>query len=55
VDVDSIDRESWDLSAKNPNAGEAAERRSPQEILAEIVSLDEESTQVLARIGGILG
>ncbi|MHA3960859.1 type I restriction-modification system subunit M [Synechococcus sp. LTW-G] len=55
VAVDSIDRQSWDLSVKNPNAAETAELRSPQEILAEIAALDAESAQVLARIGGLLG
>jgi len=55
VEVDAIDRQSWDLSVKNPNAAEVAELRSPQEILAEIAALDEESAQVLARIGGLLG
>lgn len=55
VAVDAIDRQSWDLSVKNPNAAEAAELRSPQEILAEIAALDAESAQVLARIGGMLG
>ena len=55
VAVDAIDRQSWDLSVKNPNAAEAAELRSPQEILAEIAALDAESAQVLARIGGLLG
>lgn len=55
VAVDTIDRQSWDLSVKNPNAAEAAELRSPQEILAEIAALDAESAQVLARIGGLLG
>lgn len=54
VEVDAIDRQSWDLSVKNPNAAEAAELRSPQEILAEISALDAESAQVLARIGGLL-
>ena len=55
VDVDAIDRQSWDLSVKNPNAAETAELRSPQEILKEIAELDAESAQVLARIGGLLG
>ena len=55
VEVDAIDRQSWDLSVKNPNAAEAAELRSPQEILKEIAALDAESAQVLARIGGLLG
>lgn len=43
------------LSVKNPNAAEATELRSPQEILAEIAALDAESAQVLARIEGLLG
>lgn len=55
VEVEAIDRESWDLSVKNPNAAQAAELRSPREILAEIAALDAESAQVLARIGGLLG
>jgi len=42
------------LSVKNPNGAEAAELRSPQEILAVIAALDAESAQVLARIGGLL-
>ena len=54
VEVDAIDRQSWDLSVKNPNAAQAAELRSPQEILKEIAALDAESAQVLARIGGLL-
>ena len=55
LEVDAIDRQSWDLSVKNPNAAEAAELRSPQEILAEIAALDVEAAEVLARIGGLLG
>ncbi len=55
VEVDAIDRQSWDLSVKNPNAAEAVELRSPQEILAEIAALDAEAAEVLARIGGLLG
>jgi len=54
VDVDAIDRQSWDLSVKNPNAAQSDELRSPQEILAEIAALDAESAQMLARIGGLL-
>jgi len=55
MEVEAIDRQSLDLSVKNPNATEAAELRSPQEILAEIAALDAESAQVLVRIGGLLG
>ena len=54
VAVDSIDPQSWDLSVKNPNGGEAMAHRSPQEIMAEIAALDAESAEVLGRIGGLL-
>ncbi len=43
------------LSVKKPNAKQAAELWSPEKILAEIATLDAESAQVLARIGGLLG
>jgi len=55
MEAEAIDRQSWDLSVKNPNAGETAKLRSPQEILAEIAALDAKSAQVLARVGGLLG
>lgn len=54
VAVDSIDPESWDLSVKNPNGGEAAALRSPQEILEEIAALDAESAEVLGRIRALV-
>ena len=54
VAVDSIDPQSWDLSVKNPHGGEAVALRSPQEIMAEIASLDAESAEVLGRIRGLL-
>ena len=54
VAVDSIDLQSWDLSVKNPNAGEAVALRSPQEIMAEIAALDAESAEVLGRIRALV-
>jgi type I restriction enzyme M protein len=54
VAVDSIDPQSWDLSVKNPNGGEAVRLRSPHEIMAEIAALDAESAAVLGRIRGLL-
>jgi type I restriction enzyme M protein len=54
VEVGSIDPESWDLSVKNPHGGEAAELRSPQEIMAEIAALDAESAEVLGRIRALV-
>ncbi len=44
----------YDLSAKNPNKKAEAALRSPQEILAEMKALDEESAQILNSIMELL-
>ena len=54
VDVADIDRESFDLSVKNPNKADEAPLREPQEILDAIASLDEESAEILKAIAGML-
>ena len=54
VDAEEIDQSSFDLSVKNPNAPEEAPLREPQEIIAEIASLDAESATVLDRIRGMV-
>ena len=54
VDMGDVDRDSFDLSVKNPHAPEEAPLRSPQEILDEIVALDAEVMKVLAEIRGML-
>jgi type I restriction enzyme M protein len=54
VDVADIDRDTFDLSVKNPNKAEEAPLREPQEILAAIATLDAESAKILAGIGGML-
>lgn len=55
VDVASVNRETWDLSVKNPNGGEVVVHREPVEILDEIAALDAETAEVLASIRGMLG
>jgi len=50
VDVKNIDQTTFDLSAKNPNKKEATALRSPQDILEEMKSLDEESADILNSI-----
>ena len=55
VDVASVNRETWDLSVKNPNGGEVVVHREPVEILDEIAALDVETAEVLASIRGMLG
>ena len=54
VDMADVDRETFDLSVKNPNVPEEEALRSPSEIIAEIAALDEESAEILAGIGGML-
>ena len=45
VDAGDIDQATFDLSVKNPNAPEAAPSREPEEILAEIATLDAEGVR----------
>ena len=52
VDAKSIDKETFDLSVKNPNGGEEVTHRSPEEIMEEIAALDAESAEVLANDQG---
>jgi type I restriction enzyme M protein len=54
LDAADINPQTFDLSAKNPNGGEAAAHRSPEEILNEIAALDAESAEVLQTIRGLL-
>ncbi|RYZ28174.1 MAG: SAM-dependent DNA methyltransferase, partial [Chitinophagaceae bacterium] len=50
VDVDAIDKTTFDLSVKNPNKKEEKALRQPQEILEEMKALDEESADILNSI-----
>ncbi len=50
LDVTSIDKTTYDLSAKNPNKKEEVALRQPNEIVEEMQRLDEESVEVLKSI-----
>jgi type I restriction enzyme M protein len=50
VNVADIDQETCDLSVKNPNRNDEVELRSPEEIIDEIESLDQQSAEILADI-----
>src|SRR5271154_6526047 len=54
VDAKTIDKETFDLSVKNPNGGEEVKHRSPQKIMDEIAALDAESAEVLGNIRTLL-
>jgi hypothetical protein len=54
VDAKTIDHSTFDLSVKNPNAGEEVTHHNPLEIMNEIAALDAESAKVLAKIRDLL-
>ena len=54
VDAAGIDKNTFDLSIKNPSGGEVVAHRSPKAILAEIAALDAESAKVLESIRALL-
>jgi type I restriction enzyme M protein len=54
VDVSTINQDTFDLSAKNPNAPEEVPLKTPEEILKEIAALDAESAEVLKGIKALI-
>ena len=54
VDIADIDQNTFDLSVKNPNKVEETPLREPEDIIAEMVALDDESAEILESIRGML-
>lgn len=54
IDVDALNGVEVDLSVTNPNKKEEAALRPPQEILAEIKALDNESAEILNSISELI-
>jgi type I restriction enzyme M protein len=54
VNVADVNKETFDLSVKNPNAKQEAPLREPEEIMEEIKELDEESEGFLSEIKELL-
>jgi type I restriction enzyme M protein len=54
VDVSEIDKETWDLSVKNPNRSNEIVHRAPSEVLSDLQSIDVETTQILNRLRDLL-
>ena len=50
INVKDIDKNSFDISAKNPNKKEEVTLRQPQTIIEEMKALDEESAEILNSI-----
>ena len=54
VRAEDIDKTTWDLSVRNPNAPEEAPLRTPEQIIADMLARDEETRQILEEIRGML-
>jgi len=54
VNIDDINKETFDLTVKNPNKVEEVDNRTPEEIIKEIEQLDQEATKALKAIKGLL-
>ena len=54
VDIADITTATWDLTVNNPNRVEEVDNRTPEEIIAEIESLDTQSAIALQKIKELL-
>ena len=54
VKIGDVDGESFDLSVKNPNRDDEVVLREPEEILDEIQELDQEASEILETIRGLV-
>lgn len=54
VNLQDINKETWDLTVNNPNKFEEVDNRTPQEIIAEIEELDAEASKALQAIKELL-
>jgi type I restriction enzyme M protein len=54
VNVEDINKDTWDLSVVNPNRIEEVDSRTPQQILDEIKALDLEAAKAIAAIRELL-
>lgn len=54
INVNEIDKSNWDLTANNPNRKDTTDKRTPEQILAEIEELDLEATTAILSIKELL-
>ncbi|EPX81457.1 Type I restriction-modification system, DNA-methyltransferase subunit M [Litoreibacter arenae DSM 19593] len=54
VPVAGLDRDTWDLTVKNPNAPEAEALRAPAQIIEDMLARDAETAVILEEIRGML-
>ena len=54
VKVDDLDKATWDLSVRNPNAPDEEPLRGPAEIIDAILARDDETAKILEEIRGMI-
>jgi type I restriction enzyme M protein len=54
IDIDSINKDTLDLGASNPNIVEEVDERTPEEIISEIEEIDKQSAEALKKIKDFL-
>ena len=54
IDIEKINKDTWNLIVNNPNRVEKIDNRTPQEIIAEIEQLDVQAAQALQAIKELL-
>jgi type I restriction enzyme M protein len=54
VNLQDVNKETWDLTVNNPNKVEEVDNRTPQEIIAEIEELDAQASKALQAIKELL-
>ena len=54
IDIEKINKDTWDLGVKNPNKVEEIDERTPAEIFTEIEELDKQSAEALQKIKELL-
>ena len=50
IDLEKINKDTWDLGIKNPNFVEETDERTPKEIISEIEELDKKSNELVKKI-----
>jgi type I restriction enzyme M protein len=50
IEIEKINKDTWDLVVKNPNMKEEIDERAPEEIVKEIEELDKQSAELLKKI-----
>ena len=54
VNLQDVNKETWDLTVNNPNKVEEVDNRTPQEIITEIEELDAQASKALQAIKELL-